>query len=55
MNTTPARRCRVLRLALTATIALGAWSAKAEKIQVWAKGVTAESGWENTFQFSNGC
>ena len=55
MNTTPARRCRVLRLALTATIALGAWSAKAEKVQVWAKGVTAESGWENTFQFSNGC
>ena len=55
MNTTPARRCRVLRLALMAALALGVWGAKAEKVQVWAKGVTAESGWENTFQFSNGC
>ena len=55
MRTTPAKRCRALRLTLMATIALGAWSANAERVQVWAKGVTAESGWENTFQFRNGC
>lgn len=30
-------------------------SAKAKKVQYWAKGVSIESGWYNTFQFTNGC
>ena len=30
-------------------------SAKAKKVQYWAKGVSVETGWYNTFQFTNGC
>ncbi len=30
-------------------------SAKAKKVQYWAKGVSADAGWYNTFQFTNGC
>ena len=30
-------------------------SARAEKVQYWAKGVSVDAGWYNTFQFTNGC
>ena len=30
-------------------------SAKAKRVQYWAKGVSVEGGWYNTFQFTNGC
>lgn len=52
MNTTFSIKCRV-RLFLIGFVL--AFSAKAEKVQVWAKGVSAEGGWQNTFQFRNGC
>ncbi len=61
MSTTPATRCRIRAKSLHAfavcvLLSLPCTSAlRAEKVQVWAKGVTAQSGWQNTFQFKNGC
>lgn len=59
MNTTPAKRCRFMRKAilLTAFAALAATTLHAETVTktVWAKGVTGAGGWQNTFQFRNGC
>lgn len=52
MNTTFATKCRVPLFLIGFALALGA---RAEKVQVWAKGVSAEDGWHNTFQFRNGC
>ncbi len=60
MNTTPAKRCRIMRktILLTALVALSvATTLNAETVTktVWAKGVTHAGGWQNTFQFRNGC
>lgn len=52
MNTTFSIKCRVWLFLIGFVLAS---SAKAEKVQVWAKGVSAEGGWQNTFQFRNGC
>lgn len=52
MNTTFAIKCRIRLLLIGFALAFGV---KAEKVQVWAKGVSAEGGWQNTFQFRNGC
>lgn len=45
----------IFALAFALGIMLPFSSAKAEKVQYWAKGVSVEGGWYNTFQFTNGC
>lgn len=45
----------IFALAFALGIMLPFSSAKAKKVQYWAKGVSVESGWYNTFQFTNGC
>lgn len=45
----------IFALALVQSIILPFSSAKAEKVQYWAKGVSVDGGWYNTFQFRNGC
>ena len=45
----------IFALAFALGIMLPFSSAKAKKVQFWAKGVSVESGWYNTFQFTNGC
>ena len=45
----------IFTLAFVLGIMLPFSSAKAKKVQYWAKGVSVETGWYNTFQFTNGC
>lgn len=45
----------IFTLAFALGIMLPFSSAKAKKVQYWAKGVSVEGGWYNTFQFTNGC
>ena len=45
----------IFTLAFVLGIMLPFSSAKAKKVQYWAKGVSADAGWYNTFQFTNGC
>ena len=45
----------IFTLAFVIGIMLPFSSAKAKKVQYWAKGVSVETGWYNTFQFTNGC
>lgn len=45
----------IFALAFALGIMLPFSSAKAKKVQYWAKGVSVEGGWYNTFQFTNGC
>ena len=45
----------IFTLAFVIGIMLPFSSAKAKKVQYWAKGVSADAGWYNTFQFTNGC
>ena len=45
----------IIALAYALGIILPFSSAKAEKVQYWAKGVSEDAGWYNTFQFTNGC
>ena len=45
----------IIALAYALGIILPFASAKAEKVQYWAKGVSEDAGWYNTFQFTNGC
>lgn len=45
----------IFTLAFVFGIMLPFSSAKAKKVQYWAKGVSVETGWYNTFQFTNGC
>ena len=41
----------IFALVLVQSIILPFSSAKAEKVQYWAKGVSVDGGWYNTFQF----
>lgn len=45
----------IFALAFALGIMLPFSSAKAKRVQYWAKGVSVEGGWYNTFQFTNGC
>ena len=45
----------IFALAFALGIMLPFSSAKAKKVQYWAKGVSVDGGWYNTFQFTNGC
>lgn len=45
----------IFALAFALGIMLPFSSAKAKKVQYWAKGVSEKAGWYNTFQFTNGC
>lgn len=45
----------IIALAYVLGIILPFAPAKAEKVQFWAKGVSEDAGWYNTFQFTNGC
>ena len=45
----------VFALAFSLGIIIPFSSAKAERVQYWAKGVSVDAGWYNTFQFTNGC
>ena len=45
----------IIALAYALGIILPFSSAKAEKVQYWAKGVSEDAGWYNNFQFTNGC
>ena len=44
----------IFALALVQSIILPFSSAKAEKVQYWAKGVSVDGGWYNTCQFRTG-
>ena len=45
----------IFALAFALGVMLPFSSAKAKRVQYWAKGVSVEGGWYNTFQFTNGC
>lgn len=49
------KKATIIFLLACCGLVLPVSTAKAERVQYWAKGVSADGGWYNTFQFRNGC